>query len=64
LKRYELRKNKRQAEKLLGRAKQDMHNYVVEYAAKTEGTPTEWELKAWQAGYIAGLNRSSNWEKD
>ena len=61
LRRYQLRKNKRQAEKLLGQAKQDMHSYVIEYAAKTEGTPTEWELKAWQAGYVAGLNRAEKW---
>lgn len=60
--RYENRKAKRQAEKILAKAKQDMQEYVVEYASKTEGIPTEWELKAWQAGYIAGLNRGKAWE--
>lgn len=39
-----------------------MQSYVMEYSAKTEGMPTEFELKAWQAGYVAGLNRAKSWE--
>ena len=40
-----------------------MQVYVLEYSQKTEGIPTEWELKAWQAGYVAGLNRAKAWEE-
>jgi len=64
LNRYQARKDKRQAERILAKAKQDMQSYVTSYAAKTEGIPTEWELKAWQAGYIAGMNRSKGLESD
>lgn len=62
--RYEKRKEQRQAEKILNKAKQDMQEYAMEYAAQTEGVPTEWELKAWQKGYIAGLNRAKSWKDD
>lgn len=61
--RYELRKNKKQAENILNKAKKDMQTYLLEYSKTTEGIPTEWELKAWQAGYIAGLNRARAWEE-
>lgn len=40
-----------------------MQTYLLEYSKTTEGIPTEWELKAWQAGYIAGLNRARAWEE-
>jgi predicted GIY-YIG superfamily endonuclease len=63
LNRYQTRKNKKQAENILNKAKKDMQVYVLEYSQKTEGIPTEWELKAWQAGYVAGLNRAKAWEE-
>ena len=60
--RYEKRREKKLAEKIMARAKQDMQEYMMDYAAKTDGIPTEWELRAWQAGYVSGLNRAKAWE--
>ena len=59
--RYQSRKTKKQTDNILSKAKKDMQEYVIAYSQKTEGIPTEWELKAWQAGYISGLNRAEKW---
>lgn len=51
------RKTKRQNERLLNavkkKAKKDMENWIVTLSE----LPTEGEIKAFQAGYIAGINR-------
>jgi hypothetical protein len=38
------------------KAKIDMHRYV----SSLSELPSEKEIRAWQAGYIAGINRASN----
>jgi hypothetical protein len=53
--RAEKRKSFRQASNLIARAKKDMLNWVEEIGR----VPSEDEAKAWQAGYVAGINRVS-----
>jgi hypothetical protein len=55
LERQEKRKLDRQTQAVIKRAKQDMQNYVE----KLEELPSEAEIRAWQAGYISGINRMS-----
>ena len=54
------RKTKKENERLLSsvkrKAKKDMENWIV---TLTE-LPSEGEVKAFQAGYIAGINRGAN----
>lgn len=57
--RKERRNNKRMFEILLRKAKQDMADWILE----TKRMPSEQELRAFQAGYIAGMNRGAN-DKD
>ena len=38
------------------KAKIDMQGYVSELSE----LPSEKEIRAWQAGYVAGINRASN----
>jgi hypothetical protein len=38
------------------KAKADMERYVLSLSE----LPSEREIRAWQAGYIAGINRGSN----
>jgi hypothetical protein len=53
--RYETRKASRQAANIVTTAKKDMIAWV-----ETLGyAPTEIEMKAWQQGYISGINRIS-----
>lgn len=51
--RYEKRKASRQAANIIATAKKDMIAWVqtLDYA------PSELEMKAWQQGYISGVNR-------
>jgi hypothetical protein len=51
--RLEKRKAFRQADNLIARAKKDMLDWVEEVGR----VPSEDEAKAWQAGYLAGINR-------
>jgi hypothetical protein len=51
--RLEKRKAFRQADNLIARAKKDMLDWVEEIGR----VPSEDEAKAWQAGYLAGINR-------
>lgn len=51
--RAEKRKSNRQAINLIARAKKDMLNWVEELGR----VPSDDEAKAWQAGYVAGINR-------
>lgn len=50
--RAERRKTEKQIKNILEKAKQDMRKYV----ASLSYIPTENELKAWQHGYVAGIN--------
>jgi hypothetical protein len=51
--RYEKRKAERQAANIVTTAKKDM----IEWVETLEYTPSELEMKAWQQGYISGINR-------
>jgi hypothetical protein len=53
--RAEKRKASRKIQAIVYKAKQDMQEYVQ----TLQDPPTAPELRAWQAGYIAGLNRAS-----
>jgi hypothetical protein len=54
--RKEKRKLKRDTRSIVKKAKIDMENYLL----SLNGLPSEQEVRAWQAGYIAGINRGSN----
>jgi hypothetical protein len=54
--RWERRKSKRETEKFVLKAKQDMSIWITEL----QDTPSELEIRAWQAGYVAGINMASN----
>lgn len=51
--RYEKRKAARQAANIITKAKKDM----IAWVGSLEHTPTQSEMVAWQAGYVAGVNR-------
>jgi hypothetical protein len=51
--RYERRKASRQAANIVATAKKDM----IAWIETLDYTPTEPEMKAWQQGYISGINR-------
>jgi hypothetical protein len=51
--REEKRKAKRQANNIVATAKKDM----IAWIETLDYTPTELEMKAWQQGYISGINR-------
>jgi hypothetical protein len=51
--RYEKRKASRQAANIVAAAKKDM----IAWIETLDYTPTEPEMKAWQQGYISGINR-------
>jgi hypothetical protein len=51
--REEKRKAKRQANNIVATAKKDM----IAWIETLDYTPTEPEMKAWQQGYISGINR-------
>lgn len=53
--RQEKRKLDRQTASIIKKAKVDMQEYVE----TLQELPSELEIKAWQAGYIAGINRMS-----
>jgi len=54
--RWERRKFEKETQKLVKKAKQDM----VSWLGTLTYTPSEKELRAWQAGYVAGINISNN----
>lgn len=58
--RAEKRKAARQIQAIVGKAKQDMQDYIE----TLQDPPTAPELRAWQAGYIAGINRANLWEEN
>ena len=54
--RWQRRKFEKETEKLIKKAKQDMMSWMSELS----GVPSEEEVRAWQAGYFAGINRTNN----
>lgn len=54
--RWERRKSIKETEKLVKKAKLDMISWIetLSYA------PSEEEARAWQAGYLSGINRTNN----
>lgn len=54
--RYQKRKQAAQLEAVIRKAKIDMERWITESGV----LPSETEVKAFQAGYIAGINRGSN----
>jgi hypothetical protein len=54
--RQQKRKQEAQLSAIIRKAKIDMEKWISTLSAM----PTEVEIKAFQAGYIAGINRGSN----
>jgi hypothetical protein len=54
--RWERRKSERETQKLITMAKKDMAVWITTLA----DTPSESEIRAWQAGYVSGINLSNN----
>lgn len=50
------RDNKKVLETVKRKAKQDMAEWIIEI----DRMPTEEEIRAFQAGYISGMNRGAN----
>lgn len=57
--RYQKRKQDAQLAAIIRKAKIDMERWISDLPT----LPSEIEIKAFQAGYIAGINRGSNVEK-
>jgi hypothetical protein len=53
--RYQRRKTTAETKKIIKNAKIDMERYLSGLSAE----PTLEEAKAWQAGYLAGINRAN-----
>jgi hypothetical protein len=51
--RSEKRKAERQAASIITTAKKDM----IAWVETLEHTPSELEMRAWQEGYVSGMNR-------
>jgi hypothetical protein len=54
--RWERRKSEKETQKLVKKAKQDM----IAWMDTLSYVPSEQELRAWQAGYLSGINRANN----
>jgi hypothetical protein len=54
--RQDKRKTQRQIENIVAKAKVDMNNWILSLPSSV----TEGQVIAWQAGYIAGVNRMAN----
>lgn len=54
--RYQRRKEEAQLAAIIRKAKVDMEKWISDLPT----LPSEIEIKAFQAGYIAGINRGSN----
>jgi len=57
--RHQERKLSKEMAAITRKAKVDMQKYL----SSLSEIPSEKEIRAWQAGYIAGINRMSNWDK-
>lgn len=53
------RENKRENARMIRSIANKAKSAMVDWIVKLGYTPTEGELRAWQAGYIAGLNQKS-----
>ena len=53
------RENRRENSRIIRNIKNKAKSAMVDWIVKLGYTPTDGELKAWQAGYIAGLNQKS-----
>lgn len=53
------RDNKKILDTVMRKAKQDMAEWITEI----DRLPTEEEIRAFQAGYISGMNRGANNER-
>jgi hypothetical protein len=58
--RQEKRKAERQANSIIKNAKSDMVKWVQDIGY----VPTETEAKAWQEGYLAGINRMNKYKEE
>ena len=54
--RQDKRKAQRQIENIVAKAKVDMNKWILSLPSSV----TEGQVLAWQAGYIAGVNRMAN----
>jgi hypothetical protein len=54
--RWQRRKSEKETEKIIKKAKQDMMSWMSELS----DVPSEEEVRAWQAGYLSGINRTNN----
>lgn len=54
--RYQKRKQKALLQSVVRKAKLDMEKWILDLPA----LPTEMEIRAFQSGYIAGINRGSS----
>jgi hypothetical protein len=54
--RQDRRKAERQIENIVAKAKVDMNKWILSLPSSV----TEGQVIAWQAGYIAGVNRMAN----
>jgi hypothetical protein len=54
--RQDKRKTQREIENIVAKAKVDMNNWILSLPSSV----TEGQVIAWQAGYIAGVNRMAN----
>jgi hypothetical protein len=54
--RQDKRKAQREIENIVAKAKVDMNNWILSLPSSV----TEGQVIAWQAGYIAGVNRMAN----
>ena len=54
--RYQERKISKETAAITRKAKVDMQRYI----SSLSELPSEKEIRAWQAGYVAGINRGAN----
>jgi hypothetical protein len=54
--RWERRKSQRETDKIVAKAKKDMAIWI----STLQDIPSELEIRAWQAGYLAGINLATN----
>jgi hypothetical protein len=54
--RWERRKYEKETQKLVKKAKQDM----ISWMDTLSYVPSEQEIRAWQEGYLSGINRANN----
>ena len=57
--RWEKRKHDKEIDSIVKKAKQDM----AEWMSTLSSAPSENDVKIWQAGYVAGINRGTGRQK-